>query len=64
VALPFVLIDHVPLALLISRALSMIMLFVGGMALGHYAGFGAIRAGIGMLALGLALTMAVIALGG
>jgi hypothetical protein len=42
----------------------MIMLFVGGMALGHYAGFGAIRAGIGMLALGLALTMAVIALGG
>jgi hypothetical protein len=34
------------------------------MALGHYAGFGAIRAGIGMLALGLALTMAVIALGG
>jgi hypothetical protein len=64
VALPFVLIDHLPLALLISRVLSMIMLFLGGMALGHYAGFGAIRAGFGMLALGLALTVAIIALGG
>jgi len=64
VALPFVLVDHVPLALLISRVLTLAMLFVGGMALGHHAGFGAMRAGIGMTALGLALTMAIIALGG
>ena len=64
VALPFVLMSDVPSALLVSRVLTLGMLFLGGAALGHYAGFGAMPAGLGMTALGVALTMAVIALGG
>jgi hypothetical protein len=64
VALPFVLMSDVPSALLVSRVLTLGMLFLGGAALGHYGGFGAMPAGLGMMALGVALTMAVIALGG
>lgn len=64
VALPFVLLSDVPTALLVSRLLTLAMLFIGGMALGHYAGFGAVATGLGMTALGVALTMAIIALGG
>ncbi|CAG2151575.1 hypothetical protein [Cupriavidus numazuensis] len=64
VALPFVLLSDVPSALLVSRVLTIGMLFLGGAALGHYAGFGAMPAGLGMTALGVTLTMAIIALGG
>ena len=64
VALPFVLLSDVATALIVSRVLTLIMLFVGGMALGHYAGFSGWATGLGMTALGVALTMAVIALGG
>jgi len=64
VALPFVLMDDVPRALLISRLLTLAMLFGGGFALGRYAGFGAWKAGLGMTVLGVCLTMAIIALGG
>lgn len=64
VALPFVLLDDVPRALLISRVLTLAMLFGGGFALGRYAGYGAWRAGLGMTTLGVCLTMAIIALGG
>uniref|UniRef100_Q46S29 VIT family protein n=2 Tax=Burkholderiaceae TaxID=119060 RepID=Q46S29_CUPPJ len=64
VALPFVLMSDVPSALLVSRVLTLGMLFFGGAALGHYAGFGAMPAGLGMTALGVALTIAIIALGG
>jgi len=64
VALPFVLLSDVPTALLVSRTLTLIMLFVGGAALGHYGGINPWRAGFGMMALGVVVTMAVIALGG
>jgi hypothetical protein len=64
VALPFVLVNDVGAALLVSRALTLTMLFGGGMALGHYAGFRPWLSGLGMMALGVAVTMAVIALGG
>jgi len=64
VALPFVVLDDVSLALLISRLLTLGMLFLGGMALGHYAGFGAWGTGVAMTVLGIALTMAIVALGG
>ncbi|MGO4328043.1 hypothetical protein AB4Z48_16210 [Cupriavidus sp. 2TAF22] len=64
VALPFVLLDDVAQALILSRLLTLVMLFGGGAALGHYARFGALRTGLGMMALGVALTMAIIALGG
>ncbi len=64
VALPFVLLHDVPTALVVSRVLTLAMLFGGGMALGHYAGISPWPAGLGMMALGVAVTVAVIALGG
>ncbi|CAG9186709.1 VIT1/CCC1 transporter family protein [Cupriavidus pinatubonensis] len=64
VALPFIVFDDLYMALVVSRVLTLIMLFGGGMALGHYAGFSPWLAGLGMTALGVAVTMAVIALGG
>jgi hypothetical protein len=64
VALPFVVITDAKLALIVSRLLTFAMLFGGGMALGRYSGWGGMKAGLGMLALGVALTGAIIALGG
>lgn len=64
VAVPFVVIGHVPTALLVSRVLTLAMLFGCGLALGSYAGWGGWRAGFAMVVLGVLLTMAIIALGG
>ena len=64
VALPFVLMSDGKSALLVSRALTLVMLFGGGMALGRYSGYGGWKAGFAMTALGVALTAAIIALGG
>ena len=48
-----------------SRAcLALAMLFVGGLALGRYAGYGSLRTGFVMTGLGAALVVAIIALGG
>jgi len=63
VALPFLIFD-VKTGLVVSRALTLVMLFGGGLALGHFAGFGGWKAGLGMTLLGVALTCAIIALGG
>ena len=64
VALPFLVIADGKVALLVSRLLTFAMLFVGGLALGRYSGFGGWKAGAAMTALGVALTAAIIALGG
>ncbi|WP_233806880.1 hypothetical protein [Paraburkholderia sp. HP33-1] len=64
VALPFLLIANVATALIVSRVLTVAMLFGSGMALGHYAGFSGWQAGLAMAALGILLTIAIIALGG
>ncbi|WP_392388562.1 MULTISPECIES: hypothetical protein [Cupriavidus] len=64
VALPFVLIKDVPTALLISRFLTLAMLFGGGVALGHHLRYGAWKFGVGMMVLGVVMTMAIVALGG
>jgi VIT1/CCC1 family predicted Fe2+/Mn2+ transporter len=64
VAAPFVIIRHVPTALLVSRVLTLVMLFGCGLALGSYAGWGGLKAGLAMMTLGVLLTMAIIALGG
>jgi hypothetical protein len=40
------------------------MLFTAGFALGRYTGAGAMKAGFAMIALGVVLTIAIIALGG
>ena len=63
VALPF-LVFELKTGLVVSRVLTLIMLFGGGLALGHFAGFGGWKAGLGMTALGVVLTIAIIALGG
>jgi VIT1/CCC1 family predicted Fe2+/Mn2+ transporter len=64
VALPFVLFHDIQVALIVSRVLTLLMLFAGGYALGRFAGMSGWRAGFSMVALGSALTMAIVALGG
>jgi len=64
VALPFVLITDISTALYVSRILTLVMLFAAGFALGRYAGYGGWKAGFGMVGVGVALTAAIIALGG
>ena len=64
VALPFVIFGDVKFALLVSRILTLVMLFGGGYALGRFAGYGGWKPGFGMTALGVVLTIAIIALGG
>jgi hypothetical protein len=64
VALPFVILSDLPTAMLVSRVLTIAMLFGGGFALGRFAGYGGWKAGLSMTALGVVLTVAIIALGG
>lgn len=64
VTLPFVLFDEVGMAKNASRAVALAMLFLGGLALGRYAGYGSWRVGFMMVGLGTALVAAVMALGG
>jgi VIT1/CCC1 family predicted Fe2+/Mn2+ transporter len=64
VALPFIVFDDIPRALLVSRVLTIVMLFGAGAALGKFAGYGGWKTGTAMVVLGIVLTMAVIALGG
>jgi hypothetical protein len=64
VVLPFLLIHDVVLAKNVSRGVSLLMLFLGGLALGRYAGYGSWKAGLSMAGLGAALVVAINALGG
>jgi hypothetical protein len=64
VALPFVLFDDVGTAKNVSRAVALSMLFLGGLALGRYAGYGSLKVGFMMAGLGTVLVAAVMALGG
>lgn len=64
VVLPFALIQDVGAAKLVSRVVALAMLFVAGVALGRYAGYGSWKVGLMMMALGTAVIAAVMALGG
>jgi len=64
VVLPYVIFADVGTAKVVSRAVTLAMLFCGGLALGRYAGYGSWRAGFMMVGLGTALVAAIIALGG
>lgn len=64
VVLPFALFSDVAVAKWVSRGLALAMLFLGGLALGRYAGYGSATAGLLMVGLGSALTVAIVALGG
>lgn len=65
VVVPFLLTDDAPLAFKASRAITLVMLFVAGIALGRYAGYAKpLRSGLAMAAFGAVLILAVMALGG
>lgn len=64
VVIPFALMTDVGAAKSLSRGVALVMLFFGGFALGHYAGYGRWRAGIKMAVLGTLLVGAIHALGG
>jgi VIT1/CCC1 family predicted Fe2+/Mn2+ transporter len=64
VVLPFALIPDVATAKLVSRVIALAMLFIGGLALGRYAGYGSWKTGFAMVALGTAVVAAIMALGG
>jgi len=64
VAVPFLVLHDVTLAQNVSRAIALAMLFLGGLGLGRYAGYGSWRVGLLMAALGTALIVAINALGG
>ena len=52
VALPFVFFEDAGIALFVSRIIAVTMLFLGGLALGRYAGYGSWRTGVLMAGLG------------
>ncbi|HUL94486.1 MAG TPA: hypothetical protein VLT89_00670 [Usitatibacter sp.] len=64
VALPFVMMGDMKAALLVSRLLTFVMLFGGGVSLARHAGMAGWKGGLMLVALGVALTAAIIALGG
>lgn len=64
VALPFLLFDDLAFAKLVSRVLTLALLFLGGVALGRYAGYGGWKAGGMLTGLGVVLVVVIVALGG
>jgi hypothetical protein len=64
VVLPFAFFADVETAKWTSRGLALAMLFLGGLGLGRYAGYGSWKAGFLMMGMGTALTVAIVALGG
>jgi VIT1/CCC1 family predicted Fe2+/Mn2+ transporter len=64
IVIPFILIGDARLALRVSNAVAIAMLFVCGYAFGHCAGFRPWATGLSMVALGAALVGVAIALGG
>jgi VIT1/CCC1 family predicted Fe2+/Mn2+ transporter len=64
VALPFVFITDPGTALFVSRAIGLAMMFLGGLALGRYAGYGSWKTGFLMAGLGSVVIVVVVALGG
>lgn len=64
VVLPYFFVSEVMLALRLSQAIAIAMLFVAGAALARYTDGSVWRIGLGMAAIGIALLAAIIALGG
>lgn len=64
VVLPFMMFADVGVATNVSRGVALAMLFIGGLALGRYAGYGSWKVGLIMVGLGSGLVVAINALGG
>ena len=64
VVVPFMFISRMALAMRVSNAVALVILFIGGNRLGHYAGGVAWRTGLAMAAVGAVLVSIIMALGG
>lgn len=64
VVLPFVFVSHLERAMRVSNGVAIAMLFLAGYVLGRHAGFGPVRTGLAMVALGVVLVAITMALGG
>jgi hypothetical protein len=64
VVVPFMFISEMSLAMRISNVVALVILFIGGYRLGHYAGGVGWRTGLTMAAVGAVLVSIIIALGG
>ena len=64
VVIPFLLFEDARLALRVSNAVAIAMLFLCGFILGRYAGFRPVSMGLAVVALGSAMVAVAIALGG
>ncbi|CAN7727966.1 VIT1/CCC1 transporter family protein [Paraburkholderia hospita] len=64
VVIPFIFISKIVLALRVSNMLAIVTLFIGGFALGRYAGGKPWMSGLAMSGIGVALLAIIIALGG
>jgi hypothetical protein len=64
VVVPFALMQDVGTAKNVSRAIAIVLLFLGGLGLGRYAGYGSWRTGFIMTGLGIVLVGAIKVLGG
>ena len=64
VVLPFAFMQDVGAAKNASRIVAVVMLFLGGLALGRYAGYGSWRAGLAMTFLGVVMVGVIMVLGG
>lgn len=64
VVVPFMLLSETALAMRVSNAVALVMLFVAGYRLGRHAGVTAWGAGFAMAAIGAVLVSAIMALGG
>jgi len=64
VAVPFLVLQDARTAMAVSRALSLVLLFLGGYAVGRYSGLRPVLVGLSMLGIGAVLVAVVTALGG
>jgi VIT1/CCC1 family predicted Fe2+/Mn2+ transporter len=64
VVIPFMVFEHLPLAMRVSNGVAIAMLFAAGLALGRHADIGAARTGLGMVALGVVMVAAIMLFGG
>ena len=64
IVLPFFVMDNVLVALRVSNGVALATLFLSGWVMGRYASGTPWRAGLAMIAIGIALVLGIIALGG
>ena len=64
VALPFLLVQDVGMAMKMSRGLALVLLFLAGYGVGRYSGVSPVKVGLSMLGIGVVLVALVTALGG